>query len=319
MSSLVRIGVLFLACTMAIFAHAFDIQGHRGARGLLPENTLPAFERALTIGVTTLELDCGITRDGVVVVSHDAALNPDITRDTSGRWLDSIGPAIAELTYAELQRYTVGRLKPGTQYAKRFPQQQPVDGARIPRLVDVFALAGRLSRDTVRFNIETKISPLRPDETIAPEAFTRALLDAVREAKMEARVTIQSFDWRTLQVVQKEAPHIPTVYLSAQRTSPNNIPTDATSSPWTSGLHLSQFGGSVPRMVKAAGGAIWSPYHGDLTDELVKEAHALDLKVLPWTVNSEADIRRLIRWGVDGIISDYPDRLRRVADAMNAR
>ena len=299
---------------MAATAYAFDIQGHRGARGLMPENTLPAFARALEIGVTTLELDCGITRDGVVVVSHDPARRPDLTRDDAGRWLEATGPAIASLTYAQLQRYDVGRLKPGTEYARRFPRQQAVDGTRMPRLADVFALTRRLKNDAVRFNIETKISPLKPEETAAPDVFVRGLLQAIRDANMETRVTIQSFDWRTLQIVQKEAREIPTAYLSAERTSPNNIQAKAASSPWTAGLHPGQFDGSVPRMVKAAGGRIWSPYHGDLSAEALEEAHALGLAVVPWTVNNESDMRRLVAWGVDGIISDYPDLLRRVID-----
>jgi len=299
---------------MAATAYAFDIQGHRGARGLMPENTLPAFTRALEIGVTTLELDCGLTRDGVVVVSHDPALNPDLTRDSAGHWLEATGPTIASLTYDQLQRYDVGRLKPGAEYARRFPRQQAVDGTRMPRLADVFALTGRLKNDVVRFNIETKISPLKPEETAAPDVFVRALLQAIRDANMETRVTIQSFDWRTLQIVQTEAPTIPTAYLSAQRTSPDNIQEESASSPWTAGLHPSQFTGSVPRMVKAAGGRIWSPYHGDLSADALEEAHALGLTVVPWTVNNETDMRRLVAWGVDGIISDYPDLLRRVID-----
>jgi glycerophosphoryl diester phosphodiesterase len=299
-----------------ISAHAFDVQGHRGARGLMPENTLPAFERALAIGVTTLELDCGITRDGVVVVSHDSALNPDITRDPGGRWLNAVGPAIAQLTYDELQRYDVGRIRPASQYAQRFPHQQPVDGARIPRLSEVFALARQSGNNTVRFNVETKISPVKPADTAAPDVFARAVLQVIRAANMGARVTIQSFDWRTLQIVQKEAPEIPTAYLTAERTSPRNIVPASTSSPWTAGMHLRQFGGSVPRMVQAAGGRIWSPYHGDLTAELVREARALGLAVLPWTVNTEPDMRRLIEWGVDGIISDYPDVLQRVVSEI---
>ncbi|HUP94390.1 MAG TPA: glycerophosphodiester phosphodiesterase [Burkholderiales bacterium] len=299
---------------MAATAHAFDIQGHRGARGLMPENTLPAFTRALELGVTTLELDCGITRDGVVVVSHDPALNPDLTRDEAGRWLEAAGPAIAALSYDELQRYDVGRLKPGSEYARRFPRQQAVDGTRIPRLADAFALTRGLRNDAVRFNIETKISPLRPEETAAPDVFVRALLQVIRDTNMERRVTIQSFDWRTLQIVQKNAPEIPTVYLSAERVSPNNIQGEAASSPWTAGLHLSQFDGSVPRMVNAAGGRTWSPYHGDLSADALREAHALGLTVVAWTVNNETDMRRLVAWGVDGLISDYPDLLRRVID-----
>ena len=117
----------------ATTSHSLDIQGHRGARGLAPENTLPAFARALSLGVTTLELDCAVTKDGVVVVSHDPALNPDITRGPDGKWLETTSPAIWSLTYAELQRYDVGRVNPASAYAKRWPEQRPVDGTRIQR------------------------------------------------------------------------------------------------------------------------------------------------------------------------------------------
>ncbi|HEY0336236.1 MAG TPA: glycerophosphodiester phosphodiesterase [Burkholderiales bacterium] len=294
---------------MAAPALNLDVQGHRGARGLLPENTLPAFSRALEIGVTTLELDCGVTKDGIVVVSHDPALNPDLTRDAHAVWIANSGPAIWHLSYDELQRYDVGRLKAGTAYAQRFPQQHAVDGTRIPRLADVFALVQRSGNSTVRFNIETKISPLRPAETAEPAFFVSALLRVIRDAGMEQRVTVQSFDWRTLQIVQKEAPAIPTVYLSAEGTPPDNIERAFGSSPWGAGFHVSRFGGSIPRTIKAAGGAVWSPYHNDLTREALNEAHALGLKVVPWTVNAQSDMRRLIEWGVDGIISDYPDLL----------
>ena len=306
---------IVLSLLMPSAAFGLDLQGHRGARGLLPENTLPAFQRALELGVTTLELDCGVTKDGVVIVSHDPLLNPDFTRDAHGRWLEGAGPAIRHVDVSELQRYDVGRLKPDTAYAKRFPRQQPLDGTGIPRLAEVFALVQSAGNHTVRFNIETKLSPLKPDETAAPDVFVRALLAAISAAGVERRVTIQSFDWRTLQIVQKEAPSIPTVYLTAERTSPRNIEPAPNTSPWTAGFDPGRFGASIPRAVKAAGGAVWSPYSAELTREALEEAHALGLKVVPWTVNTEVDMRRLIEWGVDGIISDYPDLLVTIARA----
>ena len=303
-------GVLVMT---AAAGHALDLQGHRGTRGLAPENTLPAFARALGIGVTTLELDCAVTKDGVVVVSHDSTLNPDITRGPDGMWLEGEGAPIRNFTYDELARYDVGRIKPGSAYEKRFAQQQPVDGTRMPRLTDVFALVRKSGNDTVRFNIETKISPLRPERTATPETFARAFIAVIRKEKMEKRVTIQSFDWRTLAVVQQEAPEVPTVYLTAQQTWQDNILAKQKSSPWTEPLHVTKFGGSIPRMVRAAGGAVWSPYYAEITREQVREAQALGLKVVVWTVNEPADMRRMIEWGVDGVISDYPDVLRKVA------
>lgn len=292
-----------------LHAQAFDLQGHRGARGLAPENTLPAFEHALRLGVDTLELDIGVAADGTVVVAHDPYLNPVITRDASGQWLaGDKGPLIHSLTLAQLQTYELGRIKPGTPYAQTFSHQQPQDGTRMPTLAALFERVKALGADAVRFNIETKIHPARPADTANPEVMVRALLNTVRAAGMTRRVTIQSFDWRTLQIVQGFEPDIPTAYLTVQ-TPDNDNTRDGT---WTAGFRLADHGGSVPAMVKAAGGAIWSPHAGALTQALVKEAQALGLKVIPWTVNAPADMRRLIGWGVDGLISDYPDRLREV-------
>src|ERR687891_2818089 len=143
------LAVIVLA--MANAAQAVDIQGHRGARGHAPENTLAGFERALAIGVTTLELDVGVTRDGVVVIHHDRGLNPDIARGPDGQWISLAGPLIKDVTFVELQRYDVGRIRPGSEYARRFPHQKPIDGTRIPRLRDLFELA---KNSRVGFNIE---------------------------------------------------------------------------------------------------------------------------------------------------------------------
>lgn len=303
---------ILIAAAVTSQAAAFDLQGHRGARGLAPENTLPAFARALAIGVTTLELDVGLTGDGVLVVAHDRRLNPDIVRGPDGRWLAGRTRTIRELTFHELGRYDVGRLRPGSDYSRRFPDQRRMDGVRIPKLEEVFELARRAHNDEVRFNIETKLSPLAPEETAGPEEFARALIAAVRAAGVERRTIIQSFDWRTLAIAQREAPEIATAYLSSDADTVRDV--GSAPSPWTNGIRFADHG-SVPKMVKAAGGRIWSPDHRDLTAALVKEAHGLGLAVLPWTVNDPPDMARLIDWGVDGIITDYPDRLREVMAA----
>ncbi|MBX7185710.1 MAG: glycerophosphodiester phosphodiesterase [Vicinamibacteria bacterium] len=294
-------------------ARAFDLQAHRGGRGLWPENTLVSFAGALSLGVDTLELDCAVTKDGVVVISHDPLLNPEITRDAGGKFLETHGPSFHSLTWAEVQRYDVGRMKPGTKYAEGFPDQKPVDGTRIPRLADVFALVKKSGNTSVRFNIETKISPDKPEETLPPQAFAEAVVKAVRDAKMEARVAIQSFDWRTLAVVQKLAPEIETVALTVQRPNGGNVQVGAPgASPSLGGLDVDSFGGSVPRVVKASGARVWSPNLGDVSKTQVEEAHGLGLKVIPWTINEAPDMEKFIDMGVDGIITDRPDRLREV-------
>ena len=306
----VRVASLIALLIAAHPVAAFDLQGHRGARGLAPENTLPAFARALSIGVSTLELDVGVTRDGVVVVAHDPVLNPALTRGADGQWLEVRGPAIHALTDAELRRYDVGRAKPGSRVAQRFPEQVPADGTRIPRLAEVFALAARAGNRSVRFNIETKLHPERKAETLPPGPLARALIAEIRKAGLAASTTVQSFDWRTLLVVQREAPEIATVYLSARQRWLDNIGADsALGSAWTAGYRFAQYK-SVPRMVQAAGGRVWSPYFGDLDAAQLKEAHALGLKVIVWTVNDPPHIVAMMDLGVDGIISDYPDRVR---------
>ena len=295
-----------------LLACAFDLQGHRGARGLAPENTLPAFAAALSLGVSTLELDTSITKDGVVVVSHDARLNPDITRGTDGRWLNPPTRAVHELTLDELGHYDVGRIKPGSEYSYLFPDQKRMDGVRMPTLAQVFQLARSAGNTEVRFNIEIKTSPEKPGDTLAPEAFARTLLAVIEREGMSSRVIIQSFDWRALKAVQSLAPSIPTSYLNSQQRFLDNIAAGkAEGSAWTGGVQLRDYG-SIPKMVKAAGGAIWSPYHPELSADLVREAHALGLKVIPWTVNRTEDMARLIDWGVDGLITDRPDFLRDV-------
>ena len=313
-----RAFLTLLFALLAGCATAFDLQGHRGARGLAPENTLPAFEKALALGVTTLELDTAVTSDGVVVVTHDPYLNPDIVRGPDGQWIARRGPNVHELTFEALSRYDVGRLKPGSTYAGRYPEQVAVDGTRIPRLADVFALAQRSGNSAVRFNIETKISPLAPQETLAPEPFARKVIEEIRKAGVAGRSTLQSFDWRTLQVAQREAREIPTVYLTAQQRFLDNVcagpgagkpdvkPADCEPSPWTAGYQLREHG-SVPKMVKAAGGTIWSPFYNDLDAAKLKEARDLGLKVVVWTVNTPEHIARMLDLGVDGIISDRPD------------
>jgi glycerophosphoryl diester phosphodiesterase len=311
-------GIAIAAALLAIAAvpaQAFDLEGHRGTRGLMPENTLAAFSRALAIGVTTLETDIAVTRDGVLVISHDPFLNPDVVRGADGHWLAAKGPSIHSLTLAELQRYDVGRLNPESKYAQQFPQQTAVDGQHFPTLTEVFALA-RAAPKPVRLNLETKITPTSADETVDAATFAKLLVDAIRGAQMTSRTTIQSFDWRTLVESRRQAPEIETACLTIETPNFDTVQSKSDKpSPWLAGLELAKVDNSLPRLVKAAGCAIWSPFWRNATPALVAEAHALGLKVLPWTVNDPADIAAQIDAGADGIITDYPDRVRTVMSA----
>jgi len=305
---MIRAAVALLAA-VPVVAGAFDLQGHRGTRGLAPENTMAAFRRALEIGVTTLETDMGVTKDDVVVISHEPALYPPLVR-VDGAWLKEPGPPIRMLTYAELSRYDIGRTDPATPYGKNFPEQRAADGERFPTLDQVLALAKSAG---VRVNIETKITPTSGATVADPESFAKLVVERVAAAGMEKRATVQSFDWRTLAAVRRLNPAIETVCLTNEG-GPNDTvaPRDGVPSPWFGGLRLDDYLGSVPALVAAAGCAAWSPNFQSLTRERLADAKARGLRVVTWTVNAPADMARLVDWGVDGLMSDYPDRARKV-------
>ena len=183
----------------------------------------------------------------------------------------------------------------------------------MPTLEAVLERAEALSGGTIRYNIETKISPLDPEASPDPGAMAQALVALIEKAGATERAAIQSFDWRSLQAVQELKPEIATVYLTAEQNWLDNLQRgQAGASPWTAGLDIEAFEGSVARLVKQAGGTVWSPYYRDLRAPDLREARNLGLQVIPWTVNDPGDMASLIERGVDGIITDYPDRLRAV-------
>jgi glycerophosphoryl diester phosphodiesterase len=289
-----------------------DIEAHRGGRALRPENTLQSFANALSMGVDTLELDMGVTKDGVIVVSHERGPNPDLARDAGGAYAQPPIIPFVKRTLAEVKSYDVGVIRSGSAYARSFPDQLAVPGTPIPTLAEVFALVRKSGNAHVRLNIETKIDPNHPDESPSPEAFVTILLKLLDNEQFSGRVIVQSFDWRTLQLVHSQAPAIVTAYLTQQMGDTANVFHDKPSA-WTAGFDPMRYGGSIPAAIRAAGGAIWSPLYRDIDAKLVAEAHGLGLKVVAWTVNDPKDMADLIDMGVDGIISDRPDVLRRVA------
>ena len=295
-----------LACAiwaLSLPAGAFDLQGHRGTRGLAPENTLAAFRTALGLGVMTLETDLAVSKDDVLVISHDPFLNPDLVR-LDGKWIGAAGPTIRSLSLAELKRYDIGRTNPASKYAQQFTQQRPADGERFPTLEEVFAMAG----PDVRFNIEIKTDPNKPQLTIDPDRFAALAVAAIRKGQAASRSTLQSFDWRGLVAAHRLAPEIATSCLSIESNGFDTVGRASSQrSPWLGGLDLTAQGGSVPRLAKEAGCTVWSPFWRNVTAGNVKEAQALGLKVVPWTVNNPAEMAQLIDLGVDGLITDYPD------------
>jgi glycerophosphoryl diester phosphodiesterase len=267
-------------------SRSFDLQGHRGARGLFPENTLEGFAATLAIGVDAIELDVAISADGVVVVSHDAALNPELTRGPDGRWLGATGPAIRALTLAELWGYDVGRVRPGSRTARQHPQQQARDGARIPTLAEVFRLTVPAG---VRVSVEVKVPDDSKDIAIP---LAEAAVAVAKVAGAMRLVDVRSFDWAPLRHLRARHPEVPLTWLTRGAEAPAAVAAAARAGAavdWTPG---------------------WAPEHGRLTPALLADAHALGLVVAPWTVNAPADMARLIEWGVDGLCTDRPDLAR---------
>ena len=276
------------------------VQGHRGARALFPENTIEGFVRTIALGISAIELDVGVSADGVVVLSHDLALNPDITRRPDGAWLAAPTPLVRGLDVATLTAFDVGRIRPGSPYAARFPDQAPIEGARIPTLAAVLAATPH-----VTLTIELKTDPTRCDDSLGGAAMADAVMAVVDAADATDRVMIESFDWRGPRHLRRTRPDVACALLTAPATV-------AAAASWWDGPHPADFGGSVARAVAAEGVDTWAPEHADLARSDVDQAHALDLAVLPWTVNDPGAMRRLREWGVQGLITDRPDLALRV-------
>jgi glycerophosphoryl diester phosphodiesterase len=257
----------------------------------------------------------------VVVVSHDYKLNPTITRGPDGEFLDSdTRILIKDLDFEQLQRYTVGEIRRGTDYWYRYRDQIAIPGERIPSLAQVFDLADSTGVDAVRFNLEIKTYPPFPEYTIDYNEFVRLVLKSIREYRLESRVTIQSFDWRNLKAFKELAPDIPVACLTVRNFSIegawyNLQPGGEGSSPWLADLDFDEYG-SIPTLVHTFGADILSPYYREIERRDVEEAHRLGMKIIPWTVNDKMIMNKLIGWGVDGIITDEPDLLRQVLEGF---
>jgi glycerophosphoryl diester phosphodiesterase len=262
---------MLLSVTMLSASPKILVHGHRGARAMRPENTLPAFEYAIGAGVDVLELDMAVTKDNVIVVSHDPYLEPPVCSGPQPK------ATIHELTLEQVREWDCGKVR-----NPNFAKQTPVPGTRMPTLEEVFALA---PRGEFQFNIETKSFPDHPELTPPPQEFARLVLALIRKHHLENRVLLQSFDFRTLHAMKELAPEIRRVALF-----------EADERDFVTIAH-------------EAAADIVSPYYKLVTAEKVRAAHDAGLQVVPWTVNTPADWDNLIEAKVDAIISDDPAAL----------
>ena len=278
--------------------------GHRGARGLMPENTIEGFEFTLDLGVNALEFDVMLSKDNVPVITHDNHLSAAATRDNTGRWLQKDGPSINELTLAELKEFDVGGLNKRSKYGQRYPEQKFLSEIRIPTLSELLDFACWPNNEKLYLLLEIKSGP-----TLDAKNTVRRIVDEVQRKKLESRTVLHSFDWDLLKECQRVAPEIPCSFLS-ELPGKDDETSDEYSDDKTP--DFASFDISMPKAVANHKGQMWCPEFNDVTVELVEEAHQLGLVVCAWTVNEIKDLEKMVDAGVDGIITDYPDRAQKV-------
>lgn len=301
----------------------FDFEGHRGGRDARPENTLPAFAYAMEVGVTTLEMDMQMTKDGRLVISHNPIMNPTLAKGPDGQFVKAGTYDLRTMTLDQIKTFDVSMMNPaaGGYYEGHGKTQVSVPGTKMPTLEEVFELANSYGNDKVIFNIETKsyADPLDANYKNNPDpvVFAKAVNAVVKKYNMEDRVTFQSFDWRTLTAMKKINPNITLVALTCEQESwgPEGMYRQVGNpgaSHWMGGLDIDTYKGDYVKAAKAIGADIVSPYWEELSPQLVTEAHTLGMKVVPWTVNTPKDMDMLIDMGVDGLITDKPWVLKEV-------
>lgn len=303
---------------------AFDLQAHRGGLGLQTESSIASFSNALEMGVTTLELDTQVTKDGKVVVTHDRQISKNKCLDTAPAFVNDteypyVGKYIKDLTLEQIKTMDCGSLQ-----LKDYPQQQVNPGAKMLTLEEFFTLVKQYKSENILMNIETKVEAGAPEQTAPREQFVKAVLDEVKKSGLENQITIQSFDWGSLMLVRELNSKLPIVALTngqqfLQAGQPGK-------SPWLGGLDIDDFDGDLVAAVKSFGADAISPVHGNpqngkiddldyvpyTTKEMVEKAHQNNLKVIPWTISDAKTINHLIGIGVDGVITDLPDVAREV-------
>ena len=270
---------------------SFDVQGHRGCRGLMPENTIPAMLKAIDLGVTTLEIDVVITKDKKVLVSHEPWFETEITTKPDGSFIkpgESMQYNIYQMNYEDVMKYDVG-MKPHP----RFPQQQKIKAIK-PLLADLFDSVAENMKVRRRpfpfFNIETKCLPAGDGRFHPkPEEFVELLMAVIKEKQLEESVIIQSFDFRTLKYLHEKYPSIKTAMLIEDSDEDD-------------------FDGQLNRLGYTP--EYYSPNHTLVDEKLVKQCHDKGMKIIPWTVNDEKQFKKLKKLGIDGVITDYPDKIK---------
>ncbi len=293
------------------------IYGHRGARGDLPENTLESFKYLFKNNINAYETDILISKDLIPVITHDFRLDPSFTKDNEGNWITDENIIIFDLSDDELLKFDVGALNKLSRYGRRFVNQKTLENQKIPKLSELLELSSKNKSENLLINLEIKSTPDEENLTPTPEEMVKLVMQEVNKSNLQNKIIISSFDWRTLTEIKNHYPEISRAYLSFQQQTGIKIKnTIYNRSPWMSFLPFFEKY-ELPKIIKSQGGKAWHPYHKDITKKLVEISHQEDLPVNVWTVNEEYDMLKMIEYSVDGIMTDYPLRLKELCDKEN--
>ncbi len=293
------------------------IYGHRGARGDLPENTLESFKYLFKNNINAYETDILISKDLIPVITHDFRLDPSFTKDNEGNWITDENIIIFDLSYDELLKFDVGSLNKLSRYGRRFVNQKTLENQKIPKLSELLELSSKNKSENLLINLEIKSTPDEENLTPTPEEMVKLVMKEVNKSNLQNKIIISSFDWRTLTEIKNLYPEISRAYLSFLQQAGIKIKnTIYNRSPWMSYLPFFEKY-ELPKIIKSQGGKALHPYHKDITKKLVDISHQEDLPVNIWTVNEENDMLKMIEYGVDGIMTDYPLRLKELCDKEN--
>ena len=286
------------------------IYGHRGARGDLPENTLDSFNFLFENKISAFETDILISKDLVPVINHDFRLNPALTRNSDGNWIENDDIKIFDLTYEQLSKFKIGSIDKKSKYGRRFDDQKSLGEINIPKLSDLLELASNNISDDLIINLEIKSTPVEENLTPSPDAMAKLITNEVNKTELKDKVIYSSFDWRVLREIKNINHQSSRAYLTSELKGKVYD-----KSPWLDFMPLYDSDSrELPRLIKTLGGEAWHPKHKDINKDMVRISHEEGLPVNVWTVNEKYEMLRMIEYGVDGIITDYPLRLKKLCE-----
>ncbi|MDA9601496.1 glycerophosphodiester phosphodiesterase family protein [Alphaproteobacteria bacterium] len=289
------------------------IYGHRGARGVLPENTLESFKYLFENNIHAYETDILISKDFIPVITHDFRLDPSYTKDINDNWIEDENIKIIDLTYNQILQFDVGALNKLSKYGRKFINQKSLENQKIPKLSELLKLTSDNIVENLLINLEIKSTPVEKNLTPEPDEMIEIIIDEVSRSNLEDRIIYSSFDWRILREIKERNSKIPRAYLTSGVKGKIYD-----KSPWLDFTPLHN-GVELPELIKALGGSAWHPNYKDVNKEIVQISHDKGLPVNVWTVNRESDMLRMIDYGVDGIMTDYPLKLKELCERKNIK